>query len=234
MRGLAVLLVLVGCDEAFDLEHIEDVPLPQGLVAYFPMDDIAGGVLVDLAGSHDGACATCPSRVSGVRGNAMQFDGATMLVTAPSSPVLEANASFSIAVWVRLDGPTFADDYGCTVNKRFGTELSNSWQFCTFMDRWYFFTGTDQIVGPTIDYGTWHHLAATLDAATSQLQLYQDGVPFRAPVTQSIPLDDGPLIIGADIDSGTTASWLPGTLDEFRIYDRALAHSEILDLIRAQ
>jgi hypothetical protein len=81
----------------------------------------------------------------------------------------------------------------------------------------------------------WHHVAAVFDAASMTIQLYQDGVVVAQTSTDTLPADLG----------NTTQNWLgrsqydadgffTGSIDDFRIYDRALSQEEILYLAGAR
>ena len=78
--------------------------------------------------------------------------------------------------------------------------------------------------GPTaLPMNTWTHLALTYDGAT--LRLYVNGVQVSSLAqTGSLPTSTNPLQIGGDSIYG---QYFQGTIDEIRIYNRALSASEI-------
>jgi hypothetical protein len=70
---------------------------------------------------------------------------------------------------------------------------------------------------------TWSHLAGTYDGTT--LRLYVNGVQVASRAqTGSIATTTDPLQIGGDSFFG---QYFQGTIDEFRIYNRALTATEI-------
>ncbi|HEY5947469.1 MAG TPA: LamG domain-containing protein [Kofleriaceae bacterium] len=238
MRAVVLLCVLVGCDGIWDLEH---VPAPDsggtlapGLAAWFPMDSVESGMIVEVVGGGFGSCtgSSCPTLTEGVRGGALLFDGVRQMVTAPSPATLNVRASFTIAVWTRID--VIPDVLTCSVNKLHLGPVDNSWQFCTTKTAagsyWLFLGGAFSAPGPMLDVGQWHHLAATWDAMTTELRLYQDGFGVGDVLLVNLAFDDGHITIGADVDQGQPFGFFPGALDEFRIYTRALAADEILAL----
>ena len=87
--------------------------------------------------------------------------------------------------------------------------------------------------GMTVGAGEWHHLATVVDAAHNKLLLYVDGVLKAASELKdaSLPkdLETGTNYIGKSYFSGDPL--LSGKLDEFRVYDRALAAGEIKTLM---
>jgi hypothetical protein len=69
----------------------------------------------------------------------------------------------------------------------------------------------------------WAHLAGTYDGAT--MRLYVNGVQVSSRAqTGQIPISTSALQIGGDSVYG---QYFPGTIDEVRVYQRALSASEI-------
>ena len=231
-----MLLLVCGCDEVWDLEPVRRKDAATSgdpsLVAYFPMDSIAGDRTENLVADHDGECVQpkCPSEIEGKYGQALVFDGATMIVDARSSSALDMRGSFTVALWARIDAAPFSSFFGCAVSKRWSVGDINTWQICASPTVWVVYTTTSEVTGPVLDLGRWHHIAATWDVATGLTQLYLDGEPGGVSVTGNTDFDTGSVLIGADIDYGGPVAWFPGALDELRIYNRVLAHAEIYDL----
>ena len=71
----------------------------------------------------------------------------------------------------------------------------------------------------------WHHVALVSDGAT--LLAYLDGAPWGTPWTVALGAVSGPLQVGAWIWAGGNADYFAGTIDEVRVYNRALAQGEI-------
>ena len=82
--------------------------------------------------------------------------------------------------------------------------------------------------GPAALPTGWHHVAVVIDSATMRLQLYQDGALVASGATTVLPKDLG----------ATSQNWLGrsqwtadaffgGSIDDFRIYNRALSESEV-------
>ncbi|MDD2763158.1 MAG: chitobiase/beta-hexosaminidase C-terminal domain-containing protein [Opitutaceae bacterium] len=85
----------------------------------------------------------------------------------------------------------------------------------------------------TITAGAWHHLAVTFDAATRIGRLYVDGQPASSETTFSTGQPDtragGYLYLG----SGFNDYRFKGVVDEFTLYRRPLAASEVLAVYQA-
>ena len=92
--------------------------------------------------------------------------------------------------------------------------------FYTYQNGGYTRLWTD--AGAFPDDGQWHHIAATLSASSGKL--YLDGVLVEGKTLA--PPDDAtaPLWLGTD---PAGRAW-PGSMDQVRLYDRALASHEVL------
>jgi len=91
-------------------------------------------------------------------------------------------------------------------------------------------TETNITASATLPSG-WHHVAATIDSASMTMKLYQDGKLIAEGPTPTLPSDLGETTENYLGRSQYAAdSYYFGSLDEFRIYNRALSESEILYL----
>ena len=77
---------------------------------------------------------------------------------------------------------------------------------------------------------SWAHVAATCNSTTDEKQVWQDGVMLESQTTLGTASDNGPLVIGADDDSGDFDSFSVGVIDDVRIYDRVITAEEITAL----
>lgn len=82
-----------------------------------------------------------------------------------------------------------------------------------------------------LSINTWHHVAVTYDAATTTLKLYKDG-QLRSTNTDVEPVDAGNRVrLGAFNDA---ANSFTGTMDEVRIWNRALSLGEITNTMNCE
>ena len=88
------------------------------------------------------------------------------------------------------------------------------------------------IVQVPVSVGVWHHLAITWDAGPRRKELWLDGgrIGVSAGIAHTPLFDSGAILLGIDIDSGSASAAFPGTLDDFRIYNRALTPDELQSL----
>jgi len=241
MRGWLLVLPLAGCDEVFDLvevaprqDAVADAFIRPGLVAWYPMEEIAGGRLVDIVGDHEGACigSACPVATVGVRGNALLFDGTSQVINALSSSAVNMRGDFTVAAWVRQDTAA-GDGSGCPFSKLFGTSGTNTWQVCSYLGTWVFYSSSMKISIGAVDLGRWQHFAVTWNADTHEVLIYVDGVE-KVTGALDVVFDTGRIMFGADDDAGVINGWLPGAVDEVQIFNRALPPRETLELVLEQ
>jgi hypothetical protein len=238
--GLAIAIGTAACGRVgFDpLAEGAPVVAPNDLVAWYGMGSLqdAGDhrVVEDLTGrGHDGACtATCPRIAAGRWGNGFAFDGAQWM-SAASAPDLETMAELTIAVWFRVDAAPAARAQPFT--KSFGTGVRNSWAIALEpnMTVTVFADGTAQRGNAgvrVLTTGEWHHVAFRWDGSRADSLL--DGQLDTTATFPDVAWDAGTVNLGADYEFGAPISYFTGTLDDARIYRRALTDGEIADLAR--
>jgi hypothetical protein len=189
-----------------------------GLVAAYGFNEGAGAILTDRTGNNNGALSGA-TWVPGRYGSALSFNGIGDLVTITESPSLQLTNAFTLEAWVKpattLSGwqdviykgndNYFLDTSGMSVAGGVTTTSSSS------------------ISGSTIAVNAWTHVAVTYDG--SNLRIYVNGVLSNsAPKTGTIAASSYPLSIGGD---RLYAQYFKGTIDEVRIYNRALNQTEI-------
>jgi hypothetical protein len=163
----------------------------------------------------------------------VHLDGSSGYVSAPSG-VLAGAGDFTVAAWVKLDGtPTWARifDFGSgttsymflTVNSGSGTP-----RFAITTGGW----SAEQVVnGPSaLPTGSWTHIAVTVAGSTGTLYVNGAAVAANTAMTLNAASIGGGAgnWFGRSQYSGDP--YLPGALDNARIYSRALAASEVSSL----
>lgn len=164
---------------------------------------------------------------------ALKFNGSDGFVSVPSSRSLKSpKRKFSVAVWFRLDAEA-GDIKWLTVccKSNSSMELPNSPQ--------YRFQATNQTISFNTEFtenivkdvaiDTWHHYAMVYNGR--QITAYLDGKPFfEFPYQTTIMSNDMPLEIGRDVPGNL--EYFAGSLDDLRIYNRALSPKEITAIYR--
>jgi len=100
------------------------------------------------------------------------------------------------------------------------------------VDHWFELTGSNRLAGATD--GQWHHLAFAYDETTSAMKIYKDGALYSTQTWAghgAIKMDDAKatgFYLG-----GKTTDWgkaFNGSLDQFRLYNKALTAAEVQSL----
>jgi hypothetical protein len=201
-----------------------------GLVAYYPLDDT--GVAPDESGhgdDNDGTVEGNPSESVGIFGSgAYALDGNDDYVRIDDSASLEMSDTDEVTVsaWVKLD----AIQSGWRAifqhsDTSYNLQLADGKdpEFTIYDGTWY-----SAAAGFSLSPDSWYHLVGTFDGNTAKL--YVDGT--------EVDDESGPDEI--DSASGTDAGLgenvdapgrhLDGSIDELRVYDRALDAGDVADL----
>ncbi len=202
-------------------------PLPPGLVAAYGFEELTGTAATDSSGSGStGTISGAARTAAGKFGRALSFDGANDLVTVADAPGLDLSTGMTLEAWVR---PTANTGWRTVVTKEqvgnivYGL-FSNS---DTARPSGIVSVGPSQDIvrGPSaLVLSSWTHLATTYDG--SVLRLYVNGLLVASRnVSGAMPNSSQPLQIGGN---NVWAEWFVGTIDEVRVYNRALTAAEIV------
>jgi len=126
----------------------------------------------------------------------------------------------------------------------------NKWDAPSWKEQWTDLSGTNRI---KIGNNTWHHVVCSYDATSSKVAVYVDGAKINHPagVTDKFGSDPtagglplGPMLFKnatkfvfgcykQSLPGSTPDAWMKnftGALDEFRIYNKALADADVKSL----
>jgi hypothetical protein len=221
-----------------DTRPADVVNTGSGLIAYYPCESNASGLLLDQSNSNHSATLMPPvSFVTGVSGNALVLgkSQATDAGTQKGYVALPANLfatvnDMTVALWVRLRSNT-------KWNRVFDVGSNTSvYMFLTpnqGTSRWRFAISRTSAIGeqtidaPTLELNKWTHVAIVLDATGGHMFVQGDEVASNTSMTMR------PSDLGATPNSWFGRSQFPddayfdGDMDEIRIYSRALDATEI-------
>ena len=153
---------------------------------------------------------------TGKYGNALSFDGVNDYVDAGNGASLNITGSLTIELWVKLSTYTAQP----ILDKGYTSGGYMVWMQSASDIRLYVNNGAyATMTAPPLN--EWHHIVGIIDSAFTQF--YKDGVAQAVaggvvPSGNSIVLKIGSDVIGRDFN---------GSIDEVRIYKRALAPEEI-------
>ena len=198
--------------------------LSNGLVGYWKMDESSWGSVIDASGNgNTGSVTGGATPAAGRFGNGGNFDGSTQNISIPDNSTLNPTTAITVSAWYKT-----TDSAGGIIVKR---SSSNGYRLVYAGNTLYFTVGNGSgIVQPsTAGYndGTWHFVVGTWSNSDNTARLYIDGI-LKNSGTLSGPLANTAtaLLIGDSDDQGK----LIGSIDEARIYSRALSASEISTL----
>ncbi|WP_329236401.1 NEW3 domain-containing protein [Actinoallomurus sp. NBC_01490] len=223
-------------------------PEPPETVAWYKFDETAGRTAGDSSGRRDrdmtATLAGDATWGAGRIGNAVQLGGTDSgggHIRLPQG-VLAGAREATVACWVKLtSSPRWLRvfDFGFDrVTYMFltqGTKLrppeltDNMLMFAITING----SGAEQrLHAPPLPTGEWKHLAVTLSGTDGGGRLYVDGVQVDAnPAMDLVPMylgDTTRNYIGRSQVEGDP--YLPGAVDDFRVYGRALPESRIRTL----
>lgn len=206
---------------------------PFDLYGYWKFDETSGTTAADVTGTHNATLAAGATWVAGKFNNAIHFNAAaTSYANFPTGLVSSLN-DFSITTWVKVDAnATWARifDFGKgTTNYMFLAPASGS-STVRFAITTNSSAGEQQINNAAVlSTGVWHHLAVTLSGIIGVL--YIDGVPVGTNTGMTIhPSTLGNTVTNYLGKSQWSDPVFSGSVDEFRIYNRALSATEISSL----
>jgi hypothetical protein len=203
--------------------------VPPGLRAAYALNEGQGTNTADASGNlNTGALTNGPTwTTQGRYGNAISFDGVNDFVQAPDSASLDLTTTGTIEAWVRLNavglwhGLIAKGNANTDSAHNYALEVTNVNRARCILGNGGSFQVLDSVL--TLAAGTFRHLACTWNGTT--LALYVDGA-LNASAAQTVTPagNTAPLFLG---QFGGNSDRLNGTVDEIRIYDRALSVAEV-------
>ena len=221
-----------------------NAPLRNGLVGYWTMDklDISGTALYDRSGSGNiGTLVAGPTSVPGKIGQALNFNGSSSYVhentsfnNTPSSMLttcswIKTSSSISSLIWqISRNGSNYTNEGGLSLTTN-GHTL-----FWDYGSSGYGFDSASSPSNTMVADGLWHHVCFVKNntAGTYYTDGKKDGTVTAAA---SVSYGSTDFAIGIDYRcfqlSGINC-FFSGSLDDVRIYNRALSASEVSQLYK--
>ncbi|MGW5238720.1 PQQ-dependent sugar dehydrogenase [Monashia sp. NPDC004114] len=208
-------------------------PQPGAVLAGYAFDEGSGTLAADASGRGlTGTLTGGATWGAGKYGSALLLNGQNQYVALGNPPALRLTGSMTVSAWI--NSSSFPADDAAVVSRRGSIGM----QLDTTIDRGPRTIGfklTNAAGNDMFRYGatamlagTWYHIAGVYNAATSSLDVYLNGVLDNGALvgtvtsTQQNSPDD--VLIGRRAGGGFE---FLGSLDDVRIYDRALTPSEI-------
>ena len=226
--------------------------IPTNLEAHWTFDEGSGLTAGDSSGNGNAVALNGPGWGAGMVGGALAFNGSGDYLDRPDPdlngvlPSLGGGgaADFTLSGWVKV---TTTGDRNPIISKQGTSDGSPARGFAWNATRYdgsgrvefEVFSGDSRktTVASTqaLATGTWYHLAVTYEFVAdgmSVIRLYVDGVEDAVSTTAVGPAQDNgqPLDIGRYWYSNGYSRYMNGSIDDLRIYSRALTASEVAAL----
>ena len=236
MRHAVLSAIFIG--HVLFLISIANADINDDLIAYYPLN----GTAVDESGNaNHGTVSGNVSYVTGIEGSAAHFNGNSSI----DLPYTHISDSITFSTWIALEeqlnpgeeGPIFniyEDDNG-GYNLAYICHSGDNQHYITMgvwsgsINNWATYQ-LPYVLAPDRDY----HLAVSYDAIQRAIDIYVDGV-LQGTLSDVDPPGGDHWKAGTESHLGrgygqTPGTCLNGSLDEVRIYDRALSAAEIGEL----
>ena len=207
-----------------------------GPVAAYAFEEGAGTSTTDLSGHGlTGTLTNGPVWTAGKYGEGLRFDGGDDYVNLGNPTGLHLTGSMTISAWIYSSA--FPGDDAAVVSKR-GTG-ENGFQLDTTVDtgpRTIGFKLTNSASGPMFRYGatplqlnSWYFVTGVYNAAAGTLEVYLNGQLDNGTLIGTITSAQINSSLNVNIGRRASGAFLfNGTIDDVRIYNRALSPAEIL------
>ena len=242
------------------LSQAEVTTLAPSYVGYWKLDEGAGSTVADWSGfGNTGTLVASPTWTgsSGVapttfsNANALTFNGSSQYVKLSSAPIatIGTATTFSVSEWIYVSTLPNAIVYFSpglyAVNGNFcfhlgigseypGNSASNQLMIAASNGNVVNYYANDTSVIAT---GTWIHVAGVWNGTTKTAYLYKNGnlvatLNYSANAATSVTTSNW--VIGAQNFNSTFSNYFNGSIDDVRIYNRALSAAEVLQLSQGQ
>ena len=242
LKIAAIMLICALFPVAAPAAVLTKPPTNLGLVGYWPMNENTGTVASDFSGNRNrGILTGGPTWGEGKRGKALSFDANDDLVTAGTPASLNITGALTISAWIypRTFGSSASSFRGRIVDKE--NDFVSGYSFSLYdpntagvpNDTFALFINASGgnlncfASNGSIVLRKWQHVAVTLDSSKNCIP-YVNGAKATTTagfIMGSLPTSgSNSFVIGNN--SGNTREF-DGSLDEIRIYNRALSADEI-------
>jgi hypothetical protein len=224
----------VATSSNFTFTTLPLLPPPNaGLIGYWPFDEGSGGSAADLSGNnHNGILANGPVWTAGKVGAALRFDATDDTNDDNDPRILIGNTfdvsgiPFTLSAWVN---PVDFNDYRAILSKRDSVDPSKrrfDWGF-NISSGTNYLQGKSAISFTAPPANTWTHL--TIVATSASTLFYVNGTLAKTLDGFEIGTSDtaNTVIGGTGERPGGDNDPFKGTIDELRVYNRALSTAEI-------
>ncbi|MGA2506302.1 MAG: LamG domain-containing protein [Chitinispirillaceae bacterium] len=197
-----------------------------GPVAYWSFNETSGTTLIDSSGNGNTAYINTATRVAGVNGNALSFNGSNDYAYANNSASLNIINQITIECWVNtrtLSGHQTifrkTDAYGLGIGSGgnigfFIFDSPGSWH------------GSWNLSSQALQTLQWYHIAGVWDGVT--MKVYINGVQDPTTYAYNGPAASNTNAVYIGENSSGPQEFFNGSVDELKVYNIALSSDTIL------
>ena len=211
----------------------------QGLIAYYKFDEGSGLTTIDSTGyGNNGTLIGNPTWTASVaptnftNTNCLNFNGSSSYVSIPKIPLTE---KISISAWFKTSVTTGNRTiFGARATASSGDEIV-LWTGGSGVQLWFIMHDLTQYVtgGGSFTPNAWNHVVGTSNG--SVISVYLNGVSVATSSITGSYIDTrtntSPIWkIGESTYDTLNTTWFSGSIDDLRIYNRALTPAEITGL----
>jgi trimeric autotransporter adhesin len=236
----STITAIILCSLLLSCSVLHQVPLKEnriptnGLVAYYPFDNNA----VDKSGNNNDGIVNGPILTSDRKGNmnsAYAFDGVDDYIYVSDSEILRITGQITMSVWFKTDYTLpfaglicKAEPYEIRHGYLMDIDNHNKVRADVIYDHSNGVGGTLVSNNVLID-NKWHHVLATYNG--KKFKLYIDGkLDNKIVYKKGLQSNTEPLLIGWDQNTWLSHRHFEGSIDDIRIFNRALNKKEISEL----
>jgi len=204
-----------------------DPNISLGIVSLWQLNETEGTIAHDSAGSSNGTIYGGATWTTGKIGGALSFDGTNDYIDCGSGPSNYDNITVSAWITTSADGVLISNRYNSasygtwytlsSTNIEIGDNSQGGYKYLTFHT--------------TTLNGIWHHIVYTKNGTDHSI--YVDGSLDQSFTSNADIGQAGSLFIGRRWNRSSSNLWFNGTIDDVRIYNRALSDIEIRSLYQS-
>jgi len=195
-------------------------------VAWYKLDESSGNSAADASGNGlTASLVNAPTFTAGQNGNALTLNGTTQYATVQNAAALNPTSAITLSAWVK------ATDWAG--NRRILQKGISDNQYRLLAENGvlkFDLKNVGSITAALPTVGVWHLVTGTYDG--TKMTLYVDGVAqVSTAKTGAIATTADALVIGAKrTGDANPGNYFKGSLDDVRVYDRALTLAEVQTL----
>jgi len=218
------------------------ITVSSGLVGWWPLDEKTGTVAYDISGQgNNGTWRGRPSSPTGtyyttgkVGSAAGYFNGIDNGLVIGTQPVYASTGPFTISMWI--NPAASINPAGSSLEAIFARENSNNGGYCLFLypsnPQFYIYVNDSKqkavVSALGVEVGEWTLLTTVYDGA--KMSIYLNGIlKSQVPSALNPPQNNSSLAFGIPEQGGPNLMFY-GSLEDIRIYSRALSAGEIYSL----